>query len=69
MPKFNIAAMAFGKYQDSVSSFFEDVSLVEFSCIYRMPGGDIVGDSALCCCVPVQCVTSIVQAQLFPTVC
>ena len=33
-------------------------------CLYRMPGGVIVGDSGLCCCVPVQCVTSIVRAQL-----
>ena len=29
-------------------------------CIYRMAGGVIVGDSGLCCCVPVQCVASIV---------
>ena len=38
-------------------------------CIYHMPGGVIVGDSGLCCCVPVQCVTSIVWAQLLPIVC
>ena len=31
-----------------------------------MPGGFIVGDSGLCCCGPVQCVTSIVRAQLLP---
>ena len=43
-----------------------DVSLVE---LYRMPGGVIVGDSGLCCCVPVQCVTSIVRAQLLPFIC
>ena len=36
--------------------------------IYRMPGEIIVGDSGLCCCVPVQCVTSIVRAQLLPIV-
>ena len=33
---------------------------------YRMPGGVIVGDSGLCCCVPVQRVTSIVRVQLLP---
>ena len=33
-------------------------------CIYRTPGGIIVGDSGLCCCGPVRCVTSIVRAQL-----
>ena len=38
-------------------------------CIYRMPGGVTVGDWGLCCCVPVQCVTSIVRAQLLPIVC
>ena len=30
-------------------------------CIYHMPGGVIVGDSGLCYCVPVSCVTSIVR--------
>ena len=35
---------------------------VNAPCIYRKPGGVIVGDSGLCCCVPVQCVTSIVRA-------
>ena len=35
----------------------------------RMPGGVIVGDSGLCCCVPVQCMTSMVRAQLLPFVC
>ena len=39
------------------------------SCIFHMPGGIIVGDSGLCCCVPVQCLTSIVWAQSLPTVC
>ena len=34
-----------------------------------MPGGVVVGDSGLCCCVPVQCVTSIVRTQLLPIVC
>ena len=42
------------------ASFFEDVSLVEYvtlvEFIYlvftRTPGGVIVGDSGLCCCVP-----------------
>ena len=34
-----------------------------------MPGGVIVGDSSLCCSMPVQCVTSIVPAQLLPIVC
>ena len=38
-------------------------------CINRMPGGVIVSDSSLCCCVPVPCVTSIVRAQLIPFVC
>ena len=38
-------------------------------CIYRMPGGVIVSDSGLCCCGPVQFATSIVRAQLLPTVC
>ena len=39
-------------------------------CIYCMPGGVIVGDSGLCCCMPVQCVTSIiVRVQLLPIVC
>ena len=33
-----------------------------------MPGGVIVGDSGLCCCAPVQCVTSIVRAQ-FSSLC
>ena len=44
----------------------EDVSLVEFyvHCIYRMPGGGIVGDSGLCGCGPVQCVTSIVSSAI-----
>ena len=32
-------------------------------CTYRMLDV-IVGDSGLCCCVPVQCLTSIVRAQL-----
>ena len=33
------------------SSFFEDVSLVEFMylALTRMPGGVTVGDSGLCC--------------------
>ena len=37
---------------------FEDVSFggVYGPCIYRMPGGVVVGDSGLCCCEPVQCV-------------
>ena len=34
-----------------------------------MPGGVIVGESGLCCYVPVQCVTSIVRAKLLPIVC
>ena len=35
--------------------------------IYRMPGGVTVGDSGLCCGVPVQTVTSsIVRAQFLP---
>ena len=38
-------------------------------CINRMPGVDILGDSGFCCCVPVQCVTSIVRAQLLRFVC
>ena len=38
-------------------------------CMYRMPGGVIVGETGLCCCGPVQCVTSIVRAQLLPSVC
>ena len=39
-------------------------------CIYGMPGEVIVGDSDLCCCcVPVQCVTSIVREQLLPIAC
>ena len=29
-------------------------------CINRMPGGVLVGDLGLCCCIPVQCVMSIV---------
>ena len=35
-------------------SFFEDVPSVEFifPVFVRMPGGDIVCDSGLCCCVP-----------------
>ena len=36
--------------------------------IHRMPGGVIVGDSGLFCCVPVQCVTSIVREKLLPIV-
>ena len=51
----------------------EDVSLVEFMypVFNRMPGGVIVGDSGLCCCVPVVCVTSIIvlKALLIPCVC
>ena len=46
------------------SAFLKDVYFLRMSlyvpCIYRMPGGVIVGVSGLCCCVPVQCVTSIV---------
>ena len=39
-------------------------------CINRVPGGVIVGDLGLCCCVPVQYVTSInVRVQLLPIVC
>ena len=34
--------------------------------VHHMLGGVIVGD---CCCVPVQCVTLIVRAQLLPIVC
>ena len=43
----------------------ENVLLVEFMypVFIHMPGGVIVGDSGLCCCVPVQCVTSIVRAH------
>ena len=37
--------------------------------IYRMPGRVIVDDSGLCCCVPVQCVTSHFRAHLLPIVC
>ena len=29
-------------------------------CIYRMPGRVIVGNLGLCCCMPVQCVMSVV---------
>ena len=36
--------------------------------INRMLGGASVGDSGLCCCGPVQCVTSSVRAQLLPFV-
>ena len=37
------------------ASFFEDVPLVEFLYLVFtcMPGGVTVGDSGLCCCVPV----------------
>ena len=38
-------------------------------CINRMPGGVIVGDSGLCCCVPVVHVMLIVWALLIPFVC
>ena len=41
----------------------EDASLVEF-----MYPGVILGDSGLCCCVPIQCATSIAQTQLLPIV-
>ena len=34
-----------------------------------MSGGVIVDDSGLCCCMPVQCLTSIVRAQLVPIFC
>ena len=34
---------------------------------FKSPGGVIVGDSGLCCCVPDQCVTSIVPVPLLPT--
>ena len=37
-------------------------------CINRMPGGVIVGDSGLCCCVSLIRVTSIVRALLTPFV-
>ena len=51
----------------------EDVSLVEFMypVFNRMPGGVIVGNSGLCCCVPVVRVTSIIvlKALLIPCVC
>ena len=47
----------------------EDVCGVYVPCIYRMPGGVITGDLGLCCCVPVQCVMTIVRAQLLPIVC
>ena len=51
-----------------------NVTLVRMSpwwslCIYSMPDGVVVGDSGLCCCVPVQCVTSIFRAQLLPIDC
>ena len=48
--------------------FFENVSLVRLRvyapCINRMPDGVIVGDSGLCCCVPVLRVTSVVGVLL-----
>ena len=42
---------------------------IDAPCIFRNPGGVVVGDAGLCCCVPVQCVTSIIRAQLLPFVC
>ena len=58
--------------EDMIVEQLEDVSLVE--CMHlvfiTMRVGVIVGDSGLCCCVPVQCMTSIiVRAQLLPIVC
>ena len=38
-------------------------------CTNRMPGGVIVGDSGLCCHVPVVGVTSIVRALFLPFIC
>ena len=49
----------------------EDVSLLEFMypiLIAYMPGGAIVGDWGLCCCVPVIRVRPIVRAILIPFV-
>ena len=42
------------------ASFFEDVPLVEFMYLVftRTPGGVIIGDSGLCCCVP--CLSSAI---------
>ena len=41
-------------------SFFEHVPLVEFKYLVftRIPGGDTVGDSGLCCCFP--CLSSAI---------
>ena len=36
-----------------------DLDGLDVPCITCMPGGGIVGDSGLCCCVPVFCVTSV----------
>ena len=48
----------------------KDVSFggVYVPCIYRRPDGVIVGDSGLCCCMPVvQCVKSIFfERNYFP---
>ena len=38
-------------------------------CSNRMPGGVLVGNSGLCCCVPVVRVSSIVRELLIPFVC
>ena len=38
-------------------------------CINHMPGGVIVGDLGLSCCMPIQSATSIARVQLLPTVC
>ena len=60
--------IALSAFRDTIS---QDVVLagVYVPCIYRMPGGVVVGDSGLCCSGPVRCVTSVVRAQLLPIVC
>ena len=42
------------------ASFFKDAPLVEFMYLVftRTPGGDTVGNSGLCCCVP--CLSSTI---------
>ena len=48
-----------------ITQTIEAVSLsgVYVPWIYHMPDGVVVGDSGLCCCVPAQCVTSVVREQ------
>ena len=51
------------------TSFYEDVPLVEFTCLVftRMPGRVTVGDSGLCCCVP--CLSSDVISLCLLNLC